>query len=64
MENHYSQFAKKDLSAKVGFEGSEITLNIPEDGDTKEGWYITPMTYPVVCSHYMFLFVVTDVGTV
>ena len=36
MENHYSHFTK-DLSTKIGFEGSEITLNIPEDGENKEG---------------------------
>lgn len=48
VENHYGHFAMKDLSAKVGFEGSEITLNIPEEGETKGGWNITPITYPVV----------------
>lgn len=64
VEDHYSQIAKKDLSAKVGFEGSEITLNIPEDGETKEGWNITPMTYPVVCSYYMLSLVMTDSGTI
>ena len=48
VKNHYSHFTK-DLSTTVDFEGSEITLNIPEDGEpTKEGWNVTPMTYPVV----------------
>ena len=49
MENHYD-FAKRDSSTKFEFEGSEIALNIPEDGElTKEGWNITPITSPVVC---------------
>ena len=47
MERHYSHFTK-DRSTKIGFEGSEITLNIPEDGEKKEGWNIIPTTYPVV----------------
>ena len=49
VEHYFSQFAKLDTSLKIGFERSEITLNIPEDGrTTDEGWKITPMTYPVV----------------
>ena len=53
MENHYNDFAKRDSSTTFEFEGSEIALNIPEDGVlTEEGWNITPITPPVVCSIY------------
>ena len=52
MENHYNDFAKRDSSTKFEFEGSEITLNIPEDGElTKEGWNIIPITPTVVRSY-------------
>ena len=51
VENHYNDFAKRDSSTKFEFEGSEIALNIPEDGElTEEGWSITPITPTVVCS--------------
>ena len=35
-----------DTWLKVGFEGDEITLDIPEDGTIQEqqGWRITPMS--------------------
>ena len=50
VENHYNDFARRDSSTKFKFEGSEITLNIPEDGElTEEGWNITPITPTVVC---------------
>lgn len=49
VKQHFSHFAKWDRSLKVVFQKSEITLNIPEEGITQEGWKITPMTYPVVC---------------
>ena len=51
MENYYSKLsAKLDMLVKIRFEGSEITLNIPEDGKlTQEGWKIIPMTHPLVC---------------
>ena len=56
MEKYYSDLAKRnkltikqDRLTKVGFEGSEITLKIPEDEEIKEGWKITPITYPMVC---------------
>ena len=50
MENHYNDFAKWDSSTTFEFEGSEITLDIPEDGKpTEEGWNITPITPTVVC---------------
>ena len=50
MKNHYKDFAKRDSSTTFKFEGSEIVLNIPEDGKlTEEGWKITPITSPVVC---------------
>ena len=51
VKQHFSHFAKWDRSLKVVFQKSEITLNIPEEGITQEGWKITPMTYPVVCSY-------------
>ena len=50
MENRYNDFAKWDSSTTFEFEGSEIALNIPVDGElTEEGWNITPITPPVVC---------------
>ena len=48
VERHFSRFAKQDISLKIEFEKSEITLNIPEDGILQDGWKITPMTNPVV----------------
>ena len=52
VKNHFTCFAKWDTSLKVGFQKSEITLNIPDDGElTQEGWKITPMTYPAVSLH-------------
>ena len=59
MEHHFSsQFAKLDALLKIGFEKSEIALNIPEDGRiTEEGWKITPITPPVVC--YVVALVIT-----
>ena len=53
VKQHFSHFAKWDTSCKVDFQESEITLNIPEEGTIQEGWKITPMTYPVVCSYCM-----------
>ena len=53
VKQHFSHFAKWDRSLKVVFQKSEITLNIPEEGTIQEGWKITPMTYPVVCSYCM-----------
>ena len=50
VENHYNDFAKWDSSTTFEFEGSEITLDIPQDGKpTEEGWSITPNTPTVVC---------------
>ena len=66
MKNHYSHFTK-DSSAKIEFEGSEITLNIPEDGElTKEGWNVTPITPTVVCSCTIIhtVLVISDSGAV
>ena len=52
VENHYNVFARRDSSTKIKFEGSEITLDIPEDGElTKEGWKIIPITPTVVRSY-------------
>ena len=49
MKYHYDHFAKWDTSLKIVFHKSEITLDIPEDGElTQEGWKITPMFYPSV----------------
>ena len=46
---HYDHIAKRNTSLKVVFQRSEITLDIPEDGQlTQEGWKITPMSYPSV----------------
>ena len=53
MKNYFSHFAKLDAWLKVGFQKSEITLDIPEDGEiTREGWKITPMTYPAVSLYF------------
>lgn len=49
MKYHYDHFAKWDTLLKIVFQRSEITLDIPEDGElTQEGWKITPMSYPSV----------------
>ena len=51
MKRYYSHFAKFDTWLKVGFEGDEITLDVPEDGTIQElqqGWKITPRSTPVV----------------
>lgn len=46
---HYDHFAKRDTSLKVEFQRSEITLDIPEDGQlTRDRWLIIPMSYPSV----------------
>ena len=51
MKCHYDHFAKWDTSLKVRFQRGEITLDIPEDGQlTREGWKITPISYPGVSS--------------
>ena len=51
MKCHYDHFAKRDTSLKVRFQRGEITLDIPEDGQlTREGWKITPISYPGVSS--------------
>ena len=65
MKNHYSHFTK-DLSTKFEFEGSEITLNTPEDGVlTEEGWKVTPITPTVVCSCTIStVLVISDSGAV
>ena len=56
MKDHFSCFAKWDTSLKVGFQKSEITLDIPDDGElTQEGWKIIPMTYPAVSLHIVHL---------
>ena len=53
MKNYFSHFAKLDAWLRVGFQKSEITVDIPEDGEiTWEGWKITPMTYPAVSLYF------------
>ena len=53
VRNYFSHFAKLDTWLKVGFQKSEITLDIPEDGEiTRAGWKITPMTYPAVSLYF------------
>ena len=49
VKQHFGHFAKWDMSVKVVFQKSEITLNVPEEGIIQDGWTIIPMTYPVVC---------------
>ena len=54
MKHYYSHFAKFDTWLKVGFEGNEITLDVPEDGTIQEqqGWKITPRSTPVVSLYF------------
>lgn len=57
VKHHFSHFAQFDTWLKVGFEGNEISLEIPEDGIIQEGWKITPMSTPVVslyCAQIVF----------
>ena len=52
MKCYYDHFAEWDISLKIGFQKSEITLDIPEG--LQEGWKITAMSYPSVsypCSY-------------
>ena len=60
VKQHFSHFAKWDMSVKVLFQKSEITLNVPEEGIIQDGWKITPMTYPVVCIACKFVSASTD----
>ena len=49
MREQYGTFAKKDATLRIGFEGSEITMNIPVAGlVTRNGWRITPIAHPTV----------------
>ena len=49
VREHYHHFAKEEASLRIIFENSEITLDIPNDGEvTNEGWRITPCSYPTV----------------
>ena len=49
VREHYGHFAKKEATLRIRFEGNEITLDIPADGlVTKEGWRITPFSFPTV----------------
>ena len=49
VREHYGHFAKKEATLRVSFGRSEITLGIPDDGlVTKEGWRITPFSFPTV----------------
>ena len=49
VREHYGHFAKKEATLRIRFEGNEITLDIPADGlVTKEGWRITPLSFPTV----------------
>ena len=49
VREHYGHFAKKEATLRITFGGNEITLDIPADGlVTKEGWRITPLSFPTV----------------
>ena len=49
VREHYGHFAKKEATLRIRFGGNEITLDIPADGlVTKEGWRITPLSFPTV----------------
>ena len=55
MKHYYSHFAEFDTWLKVGFEGDEITLDIPEDETTQRGWKITSRSTPVVSLYFSVL---------
>ena len=49
VRKHYDHFATREALLRIKFGRSEITLDIPVDGlVTKNGWTITPLTYPTV----------------
>ena len=49
VKKYYGHFSELVATLQVGFEGSDLTLDIPEDGlVTKEGWRITPLNPPTV----------------
>ena len=49
VREYYGHFAKKEVTLRVRFGRSEITLGIPEDGlVTREGWRIAPFSHPTV----------------
>ena len=45
---HYKHFAREEATLKVTFQSDKITLDIPEDGTTIQGWRITPRSRPTV----------------
>ena len=52
VRDHYSHFATEEATLQIEFEDSEITLDIPVDGQvTREGWRITPRSYPTVSDY-------------
>jgi len=58
VRKHYSGFASEEATLRVRFEGSEITLDIPVDGlVTREGWRITPLTFPTVSGHGTLIYI-------
>lgn len=49
VRKHYDHIATREALLRIKFGRSEITLDIPVDGlVTKNGWTITPLTYPTV----------------
>ena len=49
VKEHYGHFAQEEATLRVGFGCSKITLDLPVDGlVTKDGWRITPRSYPTV----------------
>lgn len=49
VRKHYDHIATREAILRIKFGCSEITLDIPVDGlVTKNGWTITPLTYPTV----------------
>ena len=54
VKHYFSQLgAKLDLSLEVSFQKDEITLDIPEEVETEEGWKITPISYPLVSLYHI-----------
>ena len=49
VREYYGHFATKEVTLRVRFGRSEITLGVPEDGlVTREGWRIAPFSHPTV----------------
>ena len=56
VRKHYGHFAREVTIMQVGFERSEITLDIPHEGlVTKEGSKIIPFSPPTVSEAFLLV---------